>query len=154
MATVPAVQPSVFDPDEEIELPPPTAAPMTREEMTEAFARLLGRSELPMAEWRAVGDFEALDETVRSTTQWLTDAILYRRKVAKLPAIPHQMVTLPDGRKQARVPAPGTRAAFDACMAGIRGGLTPSQIQTAWNTAKRQVLHQTRGIGGLRGGQR
>lgn len=145
---------SVFDPDEEITLPEPTSKPITREELTERFARLLGRSELPVSEWRAVGDFEALDETVRAATQWLTEAMLYRRKVTALPAIPHRMVTLEGTKQQVRVPAPGTRAAFDTCMAGVHGGLSPSQVQTAWNTAKRQVLRQTRGIGGLRGGQR
>lgn len=153
MTTVPAVQPSVFD--EEIELPPEEDAPrVSRVDMIDRFARLLGRSDLPQSEWRAVGEFEALDETVRSTVQWMTDALTYRRQVGPLPEIPHETITLEASKTRVRRPAHGTKSVFDACVDGLRGGLSPAQIQSSWNTAKRQVLRSTRGIGGLRGGQR
>jgi hypothetical protein len=51
---------SVFDPDELIVLPPEGQRfpRMTRSEMRARFAGLLGKSDLPMEEWRAVGDLE------------------------------------------------------------------------------------------------
>ena len=157
MPSTPTVQPSVFDDParEVIELPAeqqPPAERVSRQEMIDEFARLLGRSDLPVSEWRAVGDFEALDETVRSTCQWLNDATTYHQMPTSLPVVPTTTVVL-NGVQQT-VPAHGTRAVFDACMRGARGGLTPAQVQSSWNTAKRQVLRVTRGIGSLRGGTR
>lgn len=139
---------SVFDPaDEEITLPPEHPR-VSRAALIDRFSRLLGRSELPVAEWRAVGDLGALDETVRSTVQWLTDATRYKAQVPELPTIPHEDVTL-NGVKT-RIPAAGTRSVFNECVAGWRGGLTPAQVQSSWNTAKRQVLARTRNTPGMR----
>ena len=105
-------------------IPRKTAARMQAD-----FAALLGKHPTyPPADWRAVGDPDAMALTVQYTVAWMEAAVVYKQPVSELPLIP---------TNEHGDPAAGSRSVFDACLEGFRGGMSPSEIKSAWDAALR-----------------
>ena len=103
-------------------------------------AALLGKHPTyPPADWRAVGDPDAMALTVQYTVAWMEAAVVYKQPVSELPLIP---------TNEHGDPAAGSRSVFDACLEGFRGGMSPSEIKSAWDAALREVTTATIGVPG------